>query len=261
MKRGNRIHIHMYTVGSIYIKKDMFFQICEHFRGSRRVGRPKKGRKSTQGRPSARDLQIRDISRIAPSSLPVVKEVVEYHLPPDSPIMLTDIECVICMGVLVKPLQLLCGSICCTSCMCDWVKHTPTVDPLSCPCCPLSHSVQISQLHPATQVLKKLLDTLLITCVRCGGRVPATQHTDHIESGCELPPQESVPETIEDLLSQPPCTPLAKRAMQHSLLCLFSSSPPESQVLTVPTSGRVSPAGNNNHIINIQLLFTSHLPW
>ena len=154
----------------------------------------------------------------------------------------------------MRPLQLPCGSICCTTCMCDWVKHTPTIDPLSCPCCPLSHSVQMSQLHPAPQVLMKLLDTLLITCLRCGGRVPATKHKDHIESGCKLPPQESVPETIEDLLSQPPCTPLApleKRAMQHSLLRLFSSSPPESQVLTVPTSGRVSsPAGNNNHIIN-----------
>ena len=115
----------------------------------------------------------------------------------------------ICMGVLVRPLQLPCGSICCTTCMCDWVKHTPTIDLLSCPWCPLSHSVQISQLHPAPQVLMKLLDTLLCTCMRCRGRVPATQHTDHIESGCKLPPQESVPETIEDFLSRPPCTPLA----------------------------------------------------
>ena len=55
-----------------------------------------------------------------------LQEVTDYDLPPNSPITLSDIECVLCLGVLRRPLQLSCGAICCRTGLCDWVKHTPT---------------------------------------------------------------------------------------------------------------------------------------
>ena len=144
----------------------------------------------------------------------------DYHLPPNSPITLSDIECVLCLGVLRRPLQLSCGAICCMTCLCDWVKHTPTLTPLTCPCCPLTHTVEITQLHSAPQVMLKLLDTCVVICRRCQGNVPAVHHLDHIESGCTLPVvRESGPDSTTSLLTR------------------FSLSPQE--LLTIPTSGRV----------------------
>ena len=214
----------------------------------------------TQGRPSNRDVVIKKIGHIAPPPRPVLDEVVAYHLPPGSPITLSDIECLVCLGVLARPIQLPCGEVCCMSCLSEWVKANPTIDPLTCPCCPLTLEVEISKLHPASQVVLKLLDTLLVTCKRCGQRVTVAQHQEHLESSCTLQANTSVPETIDDILAQPSTTPLApgeRRAKQHSLVRLFSSSPPEEQVVSVPTSGRVGPAEKVNNILYIALPFRS----
>ena len=169
------------------------------------------------------------ISNIAPPARAILQEVTEYRLPPNSPITLSDIECAMCLGVFRRPLQLSYGEVplqlsygkvCCMSCLCDWVKHTPTLNFLSPPCCPLTHTVEISQLHPAPQVMLKLLDTCVVSCRMCQGNVPAVQHLEHVESGYTLPAvEESGPESTTSLLNR------------------FSSSPQE--LLTIPTSGRV----------------------
>ena len=109
-------------------------------------------------RPSQRKKLIRNISTIAPITPSLSHEVVEGHLLPNSPFTMTDVECLLCLGVLERPIQLSCGQLCCTACLCTWVKHTLTLDPLCCPCCPLSHTLLEKQLHPAPQVLVKLLD-------------------------------------------------------------------------------------------------------
>ena len=131
-------------------------------------------------------------------------------------------------GVQATSAVVLWGSM---SCLCDWVKHTPTLNPLSCPCCPLTHTVEmgeyastqtleISQLHAAPKVMLKLLDTCVVSCRRCQGNVPAVQHLEHIESGYTLPAvQESGPDSTTSLLNR------------------FSSSPQE--LLIIPTSGWV----------------------
>ena len=106
-------------------------------------------------------------------------------LPPNSPLTLTDVECNVCLGVLVRPLQLSCGGICCTSCLCSWVKYAPTLDPLCCPCCIVPHEIQENTVLSAPPVLLKLLDGLIVCCRRCQERVAADQHLEHLESGCK----------------------------------------------------------------------------
>ena len=91
-----------------------------------------------------------------------------------------------CLGVVVRPLQLPCGQICCTTCLCKWVKHTITLNPLLCPCCPLAHSVLESQLHPVPPVMMKLLDTVLVLCRRCLQAVAGPRHFAHLESECKV---------------------------------------------------------------------------
>lgn len=165
----------------------------------RQVGRPKK-KKASRGRPSPRDKVISAITTIAPSTHHITQEVDEYLLPPCTPISAEDIECAVCLRILERPLQLPCGQLCCTPCLCAWVTHTPTPDPLSCPCCQVTHTIHESQLLPPPQVLQKLLDTL-----------------EHLESSCRLhvladePVQETSP--LRQLLS--------------------ASSSPQQEVLTI----------------------------
>ena len=183
------------------------------------MGRPKK-KKVKQGRPSLRENLIRNISTIAPSSQSISHEVVEYHLPPNSPITMTDVECSLCLGVLERPVQLSCGQLCCTVCLCAWVKHTPTLDPLWCPCCPLSHRLLERQLLPAPQVLVKLLDMLQVCCKRCQQSVARAQHLEHLESGCK----RHVPEPTQDT------GPVRRLSLSMS---------PQEDLMTIQTSGRV----------------------
>ena len=87
-----------------------------------------------------------------------------------------------------------------------------------------------------------------------GQQVTVTQHKEHLESSCTLQANTSVPETIDYILAQPSSTPLApgeRRAVQHSLVRLFLSSPSEEQVVSVPTSGRVGPAEKVNKYVNV----------
>ena len=142
-----------------------------------------------------------------------------YVLPHTSPIKLTDIECTICLGVVVRPLQLPCGQMSCTACLCAWVKHTVTLDPLLCPCCPLAHSITVDQLHPVPPVMTKLLDTVLVQCKRCQQTVAGSHHLVHLESGCKT----YVHTTSSD--GPKPAAALAPMANQ--------------QIMTLPTGGRV----------------------
>jgi hypothetical protein len=190
----------------------------------RQVGRPKK-KKASRGRPGPRDKVISAITTIAPSTHHITQEVDEYLLPPCTPISAEDIECAVCLRILERPLQLPCGQLCCTPCLCAWVTHTPTPDPLSCPCCQVTHTIHESQLLPPPQVLQKLLDTLRVRCRRCLKIVTAGahHHLEHLESSCRLhvladePVQETSP--LRQLLS--------------------ASSSPQQEVLTIPTRGRV----------------------
>jgi hypothetical protein len=149
----------------------------------------------------------------------ITQEVDEYLLPPCTPISAEDIECAVCLRILERPLQLPCGQLCCTPCLCAWVTHTPTPDPLSCPCCQVTHTIHESQLLPPPQVLQKLLDTLRVRCRRCLKIVTAGahHHLEHLESSCRLhvladePVQETSP--LRQLLS--------------------ASSSPQQEVLTI----------------------------
>ena len=148
------------------------------------MGRPKK--KACHGHPGPREKLIRKISVIAPFAQSITPVVAEYLIPPTSPLTLADVECTVCLGVLVRPIQLHCGQNCCTVCLRAWVKHTPILDPFHCPCCPLTHTIHERQLLSPPQVLMKLLDTLHVRCRRCLERVAGAQHLEHLESGCKL---------------------------------------------------------------------------
>ena len=197
-----------------------------------KAGRRPKARKPTQGRPSQKDSAIRDLSSIAPPSHHNPDEATDYHLPTGFPFTYTDIQCVVCTRVLVRPLQLPCGKLCCLSCISSKIREAATLTPFSCPC--LQHDVEVSAITPAAQVIVKLLDTLLVTCKRCSQRVPINIHKQHIHNGC--PPSQSP--SLSD--TSPPDH---EKVMQDSLLHLVSSSP--EQIISVPTSGRVSSLKKN----------------
>lgn len=149
-------------------------------------GRPKKRR--SVSRPGPRERVVNTINELGLPPTHLNDEVLDYILPPNTPFTRSDVECSLCRQVLVSPVQLPCGAHCCTSCVCEWVQHTPTLDPLSCPCCSPSHTLHTSQIIAASTVLLKLLESLLVRCKRCGKKVAgaAEKHLQHLESSCEL---------------------------------------------------------------------------
>ena len=164
---------------------------------------------------------MKTISQLGPPPTHITQEALEYILPPHTPFTLGDVECPLCLEVLVRPLQLPCGAHCCTSCVCAWVQHTITLDPLPCPCCIQSHALDTNQIMAAPSVLLKLLESLLVCCRRCGKKVvgAAEKHLQHLESGCKL----------HLVLTDKDPTPTS-----HTI----SASPPDN-ILTLATRGRV----------------------
>jgi hypothetical protein len=190
---------------------------CEHFRQSHRAGRPKKRSSGGKGRPGPRQNLMKTISQLGPPPNLVTQEAID---PPNSPFTLSDVECPLCLGVLDRPLQLPCGALCCTSCVCAWVQHTPTLDPLTCPCCIQSHPLDATQIISAPAVLLKLLESLHVCCRRCHKMVigAAAKHIKHLEGGCKehLVVAEQTPSSSPSI-----CTS------------------PDNNILAIPTRGRV----------------------
>ena len=155
--------------------------MCQYFLVSTIPQQRPKVPKHTQGRPSNRYVAIKKISHIAPPPRPVLDEVVEYHLPPGFPILLSDVKCLVCLGVLVRSLQVQCGEVCCMLCLCEWVKAT--IDRTSHLPMHAVHSPTKWRLASSTQPHRYFLNCWTLCLLPARGVGSEYQlHKEHLES-------------------------------------------------------------------------------
>ena len=133
------------------------------------------------------------------------------QLSPDAPMSLADFDCPICYDVVDCPVEMPCGKLACTDCVVEWVLLASGV---SCPCCfddtPL---LDQSCFHPLPSIVLKLISSLVVICGKCGERVRAANHREHLSSECKLhtlvqpEASQSPPQiTLDAVLSAAGCT-------------------------------------------------------
>lgn len=152
--------------------------------------------------------------------------------------------CPICMAILDRPVQLLCGAVVCFNCCSTWIQFCPT---LCCPCC-YSHSLSSLTVKQPSSLLTSLLQDLLVLCKGgCGKLVKLVQYKQHLKGKCKSHYDRSIHSpsrmTIQDVLSRPtssPATPAEVKVAEHLVRKLMDPSTSSTQgVLKVKTSGQV----------------------
>lgn len=152
------------------------------------------------------------------------------------------LNCIICMRMLNRPLQLSCGSIVCLQCCQDWVL-SPSV---TCPCC--YSDLNTSHITPPPSLIVSLLEGLLVCCVRkCGKVVRIDKYNRHLQGKCRSHYQQLLDSpsrmTIREVLARPttaPSTPSELCLTEHLVRkMLDQGSGSTDGILQVKTRGQV----------------------
>ena len=190
------------------------------------------------------DALARHIESLAPPTIHVKRDVEGYALP-DAPMVLVDLECPVCYDILDRPVELACGKLACATCCVQWVLGSPGV---SCPGCLDMTPLDRSSFRPPPTVILKLLSAMVLFCGRCGRKVKAADHKEHLESECKsctLQQSESHPQipaemTLETVLSQPlNVPPLETEIKVASNIIRRSLNLSKDKQFCVPTRGKV----------------------
>ncbi len=186
---------------------------------------------------------MRHIESVAPSPVHVKQCVQGYVLSPDAPMSLTDLECPICYDTLDRPVEMPCGKLACASCVVEWVLPCS----VSCPICFDDTLLDTSSFRPPPAVVLKLISSLTVICGKCGERVRAANHREHLDSKCKLHIQmeaeasQSLPQiTLDAVLSQPlDAPPLETEIKAASNIIQRTLLHTQERHLSVPTKGKV----------------------
>ena len=118
----------------------------------------------------------------------------------------------------------------------------------SCPGCLDMTPLDRSSFRPPPTVILKLLSAMVLFCGRCGRKVKAADHKEHLESECKsctLQQSESHPQipaemTLETVLSQPlNVPPLETEIKVASNIIRRSLNLSKDKQFCVPTRGKV----------------------
>ena len=113
--------------------------------------------------------------------------------------------------VLIQPLQLDCSAVVCSGCLSEWITISASTE---CPCCVSHHNLTLQSIHPAPEIIVRLL---VVQCVTCKRDMKAGEYDEH---HCK---QETAEVPIE-----------MARVIRH----LTSES--SSNIIQIPTGGTVS---------------------
>ena len=193
------------------------------------------------------------IQSIAQSTLPSEDPYPIYKFSP----LTEKLTCPICLGLLNRPIQLLCKRVVCATCCCQAIELSYS---LKCPCCYDHHLSSVNVSLPSTFLLS-VLNEVVVTCVRkCGKEVKVQHYEQHLTGKCrshynDLNSPSKV--TLQDVLNKPSTSPatsaemkathhLVRRVLNQSQEC----SSTVSNIITVPTGGQVD--GIILHIVCLQ---------
>ena len=85
-------------------------------------------------------------------------------------LMLKELKCAVSSNILSQPLELQCGTLVCTKCLCEWTAASGAVN---CPCCSEGGPLVSSHVRPAPGVILLLLSNVLVHCTDCSRDVKA----------------------------------------------------------------------------------------
>ena len=117
--------------------------------------------------------------------------------------------CTICQKTLDQPIQLSCSFLVCTGCL---VQQLTASAQTFCPCCSPPHQLTPETIKPASQMIQRLLQDVLVKCMTCKRDVKTVDYDSH------------------DCNSHDP--KVLSTTLQHMLA--------EQSIVKVPTGGRVS---------------------
>ena len=220
--------------------------VCSLFASQRKGGRPRSEGKN-RGRPGIDSPQqtITEIHQRAPPSWRVSQPLSPSRfLPPGANISLADLLCPTCKCVVDRPVETPCCKLVCAMCM---VRHIQDQPPGSCPCCDTEHDPSSSTIAPASDVVMKVLGTLLIRCDQpsCTEVVELQNLRLHVKCGCkrQMLPYSPSKLTVGQLLACPleaPPSSTEQRAATSIVKRMMYISSEESRVVKLPTAGSVS---------------------
>ena len=154
------------------------------------------------------------------------------------------LNCIICMRMLNRPLQLSCGSIVCLQCCQNWVSSLSVT--ITCPCC--YSDLDTRHITPPPPLIVSLLEGLLVCCVRkCGKVVRIDQYNRHLQGQCRSHYQQQLDSpsrmTIKEVLARPttaPSTPSEVSLTEHLVRKMLDQGSSSSDgILQVKTRGQV----------------------
>ena len=150
------------------------------------------------------------IQSTAQSTLPSEDPYPIYKFSP----LTEKLTCPICLGLLNRPIQLLCKQVVCATCCCQAIELSYS---LKCPCCYDHHLSSVNVSLPSTFLLS-VLNEVVVTCVRkCGKEVKVQHYEQHHTGKCrshynDLNSPSKV--TLQDVLNKPSTTPATSAEMK-----------------------------------------------
>ena len=138
--------------------------------------------------------------------------------------------CHICKKVLVQLLQLDCSAVVCSGCLSECITMSASTE---CPCCVSHHNLTTCSVHPAPELILRLLHDMMVQCVTCKREMKAGEHDSH---SCKQ-------ETVE--------VPIEVATVIRHLACESLSN-----IIQIPTGGTVSMHGCIQNYIHIIITAT-----
>jgi hypothetical protein len=210
------------------------------------------------------------VLRTAPPSWRAAQPLsLSRFLPPAASLSLHNLQCKLCECIIDRPVVTPCRSLVCAQCISN---HVLTVDSsFSCPCCKESHELSPSMFVAASDVVLKVLGTLLIRCDKpnCSSVMGLKHLAEHVNSGCQThtqcfsPLKLTTQQILLRLLQSPP-TAVEQKAAANIVKRPLHTSPPTpgssqdsalAPVVKLTTDGTVSTLNTVNAINH--LTFTS----
>ena len=84
----------------------------------------------------------------------------------------------------MQPLQLDCSAVVCSGCLSEWITISASTTALqsncnSCPCCVSHHNSTLQSIHPAPEIIVRLLHDVVVQCVTCKRDMKAGEYDEH----------------------------------------------------------------------------------
>ena len=217
-----------------------------HVGGRKKKDHKKRGRPSQEGNKGIANAILRE----APASWKANKPLLlSRFLPPSTNLTLSDFQCAICLNIVDRPIMTPCRKLLCTECISEKIRTSLDV---TCPSCTDTHTITSTSFTPASEVVLKVIEGLLLHCDQpsCTVVLELKNLKQHVNSGCTATPMTFSPSklTVGQIMAHPlsssPTSAEQKAAAKVVQRLMHKPAPgtetPSSPVIKLTTHGTVN---------------------